>query len=432
MNGNISGDLSQKAFQDRLDRISAFTPTRRRQEPSNNEHRDDVMVRLGAELGGNPYGKYAVARNWYATPETCMPCADVLRLLLPSTLADAAATRAIDHALDPGKWLFLDTETTGLAGGTGTYAFMIGLAWWESGGMRTEQLFMRDFDEEHSILLELANRIAERPVLVTFNGKCFDWPLLQNRFRMTRQIEVPPIEVHLDLLHPARQLWRLKLGTVRLKDLERHILGAEALGWSRGDDIDSSRIPEFYFDFIRHGNVEGVAGVFHHNRMDLRGLAALAGRVFQTLSNLEAEGAPVQEPLELYCVSRFLSRRGQRSKARHACERSLDIGLPEIVARKAMHEAANLAKRDCDFARAAELWHELSDSNEPSIEALQQLAIHYERRENDYIEAARLTRLALTELRRTFRLGLTRPARFEQLLSGLNRRLLRLETKSRH
>jgi hypothetical protein len=104
MNSNFSGNLSQKIFQDRLDRISAFTPTSRLQKPSNNEHRDDVTLRLGAELGGNAYGKYAVARNWYATPETCVPCADVLPLLLPPTLADDAAARAIEHALDPGKW----------------------------------------------------------------------------------------------------------------------------------------------------------------------------------------------------------------------------------------------------------------------------------------------------------------------------------------
>ena len=109
----------------------------------------------------------------------------------------------------------------------------IGLAWWESGGLRVEQLFMRDHDEEHSILLEIAHRLAERPVLVTFNGKSFDWPLLQNRFRMTRQIDVPELAAHLDFLHPARQLWRLQIGPTRLGDLERNVLGAESLGWSR-------------------------------------------------------------------------------------------------------------------------------------------------------------------------------------------------------
>ena len=120
---------------------------------------------------------------------------------------------------DPEKWLFLDTETTGLSGGTGTYAFLIGLAWWDSGGLQMEQLFLRDYSEEHSILHELAGRLAERPVLVTFNGKTFDWPLLQSRFTMTRSIAIPKIAAHLDLLHPARALWRLRLGSVRIAEV---------------------------------------------------------------------------------------------------------------------------------------------------------------------------------------------------------------------
>jgi len=101
---------------------------------------------------------------------------------------------------DSTKWLFLDTETTGLSGGTGTYAFLVGLAWWDAGGLQAEQLFLRDFAEEHSILQELAARLAERPVLVTFNGKTFDWPLLENRFAMTRAIPVPRLAAHLDLM----------------------------------------------------------------------------------------------------------------------------------------------------------------------------------------------------------------------------------------
>jgi uncharacterized protein YprB with RNaseH-like and TPR domain len=414
---------------DRLSRISAFAPVRRSESPVIHENPHEALARLGAELGSNAYGEYAVARNWYATPETCEPSAEVLRLLLPR--ADNSKDVAIEQALDSSKWLFLDTETTGLAGGTGTYAFMIGLAWWESGGIRIEQLFMRDFDEEHSILLALAERLKERPVLVTFNGKCFDWPLLQNRFRMTRQIEIPSLDMHLDLLHPARRLWRLRIGSVRLKELEHHILGAATLGWSRTEDIDSSRIPEFYFDFVRRGAVDGVAGVFHHNRMDLRGLAALAGRVFESLSNLDGEETVDRESLELYCVSRLLSGRGEHGKARRVCERSLHIGLPESVARKATHEAAKFAKRAGDLGRATELWQELVASKEPSIEALEQLAIHYERQKKNYVEAGRVTRLALSELRRCYRLGLIKPRRFELLSTKLNRRMVRLEARSR-
>src|SRR5205807_830276 len=138
-------------------------------------------------------------------------------LELLSRTRDESLSRKTRAALeDPEKWLFLDTETTGLAGGTGTYAFLIGLAWWDAGGLQVEQFFMRDFAKEHSLLHELSHRIAERPVLVTFNGKSFDWPLLENRFTMTRSIAVPKLAAHLDLLHPARALWKLRLGSVRL------------------------------------------------------------------------------------------------------------------------------------------------------------------------------------------------------------------------
>jgi len=122
-------------------------------------------------------------------------------------------------------WLFLDTETTGLAGGSGTYAFLVGIAWWEGGGLEIEQFFMREYSEERSLLFALRERIAEHPVLVTFNGKTFDWPLLETRYRMSRKICVPTPRAHLDFLHPARNLWRLRLGSVRLSELERHVLG---------------------------------------------------------------------------------------------------------------------------------------------------------------------------------------------------------------
>lgn len=417
----MSGNL-----QERFSRISAFRP-KRQLEPvlrQDADERGNLLATLGAEVGSNRYGEYLTARQWYAKPEMYEPNAEVLRLLLP--VASESTEQAIQHATDPGKWLFLDTETTGLAGGTGTYAFLVGLAWWESGGIRIEQLFMRDHDEEHSILLEVADRLSERPVLVTFNGKCFDWPLLQNRFRMTRQIDVPELAAHLDFLHPARQLWRLQFGSMKLADLERCVLGAESLGWSRREDIDSSRIPEYYFDFLRGRAADGIAGVFYHNRMDLRGLAALACRIFRTLGNLENS----QEPLELYSISRLLNRRGERSKARRVYERSLDGGLPEPIARKARHELARLAKREFDFGRAIELWTELANSPEPSLDALEQLAIYYERRERDYSEAARLSRLALAELRRASRLGLARPERHDDLSTRHKRRLARLEIKT--
>lgn len=421
--------------EDRFSRISAFKPVRRR-EPlavtSTAAEGDRLSYLLAAEIGRNRYGEHLIARQWYSSPEMCTPDAGVLRLLLPPGRRVTArdAERAVLEAADPNKWLFLDTETTGLAGGTGTYAFLVGLAWWDAGGLQVEQFFMRDHAEEHSVLTEIARHLRERRVLVTFNGKSFDWPLLETRFRMTRAIPVPALAAHLDLLHPARQLWRLELGSVRLADLERRVLGAESLGWSRQYDIDSSRIPEFYFDYLRGGPAEPLAGVFQHNRMDLRGLAALAGCIFRILTQPEAIEPNAETALGLYAISSILNRRGQSVRARVLYERALAAGLPAPVDLRARHELARLAKRERDFGYAAELWRGITETSRDSFEACEQLCIHYERRVGDLAEAARMTKQVLTQLRRAERLGLITCNKHAHWMARFERRIARLERKA--
>src|SRR5271168_4074294 len=266
------------ASADKFSRIAALKPTRAipaRPATLREPCEEDTLARLlGASVRRNRFGEHLAVSNWYSSPEFSAPSAIALEIL-SRTRDEVQSRRTRDALSDPGKWLFLDTETTGLAGGTGTYAFLIGLAWWDAGGLQVEQFFMRDFGEEHSILCELAARVAERPVLVTYNGKTFDWPLLHSRFTMTRSIAPPKLAAHLDLLHPARAVWKLRLGTVRLSDLERHVLDPISLGWSRDDDTTSAAIPQFYFDYLRGGPPEPLLGIAKHNQMDLRGLAAL-------------------------------------------------------------------------------------------------------------------------------------------------------------
>jgi tetratricopeptide (TPR) repeat protein len=161
--------------------------------------------------------------------------------------------------------------------------------------------------------------------------------------------------------------------------------------------------------------------------MDLRGLAALAGRILQILA--EPEDAQT-EPLESYAISRLLARRGEYTRARKLYERCLKAELPEAIARRARHEAAKLAKRERDFSRATELWNELADSSEPSFEALEQLAIYYERREKDYSEAIRITRSALSQIRPASRLCLVRPEWHAKLSARLKQRLIRVQRKA--
>jgi uncharacterized protein YprB with RNaseH-like and TPR domain len=416
---------------DKFSRLAALKPVRptaHLAEPASEPAQEDEVARLiGAVPRLTRFGQHLTVRNWYSTPEFAEPAGQVLDLLTRNK--DEALSRRTRAALeDPNKWLFLDAETTGLAGGTGTYAFLVGIGWWDAGGLQVEQFFMRDFADEHSVLSELAERIAERPVLVTFNGKTFDWPLLESRFTMTRKIAVPRLAAHLDLLHPARALWKLRLGSVRLIELERQVLDAERLGWHRADDVPSSFIPQFYFDYLRGGSARPLAGVVRHNQMDLRGLAALFGKINAMLAD---EDPAETDGRDLFGLSRFLHRRGDAPRAAKMCTKALEAGLPAEHRHQASRELALMARRRGDYLLAAELWRSLLEGSQNVIEACEQLAIHYERRERNLRQAAEYAQMGLNKLR-SGGMRLIDPyaeARIARQEKNLLRRLTRLQRR---
>src|SRR5229473_1504055 len=423
------------AAADKFSRLAALKPTRpmpARPAAIRTPGDEDVLGRLlGAGVATNHFGEHLAIRNWFSTPEFADPSSTTLELL--SLTRDESLSRKTRAALqNPEKWLFLDTETTGLAGGTGTYAFLIGVAWWDAGGLQVGQFFMRDFAEEHSLLQELSQRVAERPVLITFNGKSFDWPLLESRFTMTRSIAAPKVAAHLDLLHPARALWKLRLGSVRLVELERRVLDAPRLGWHRENDVASALIPQFYFDYLRGGPIEPLAAVVRHNQMDLRGLAALFGKVNALLS--EPSSAAIGfESLDLFGLSRFLQRRGDSNRAHSACAQALEMGLPAEFRPRARRDLALMAKRRGEHARAAELWQEIVPDSNDGIHACEQLAIYFERHAKDLAKAAEFAELALSKLRRR-RASSRDPflaARFARLEQKTLHRLARLRHRIR-
>jgi uncharacterized protein YprB with RNaseH-like and TPR domain len=429
------------SFNDRWGRIAALRPARRATseavERAHSIADPDALARIvGGEVRRNEYGEHVAVRRWYAEPESFTPQAAALRLLAPESAAALS---------DPQQWLFLDTETTGLAGGTGTYAFLVGVAWWDAGGLQVEQFFMRDFGEEHSLLLALGERLRERPVLVTFNGKSFDWPLLETRYRMTRAIQAETLRAHLDLLHPARQLWRMRLQSVRLTELEKHILG-----WDRGPDLWGAMIPQLYFDYLRGGAAEPLADVFRHNQHDLRGLAALSGKMLSLLAEPETADCAA---LDLFGLSQLLRRRGELTRSRHLYELALAAGLPGELDRAARRELARLAKHERDFGRATELWGELAGvvagfSSAPdarlkaastgngdagtALEAYEQLAMYYEHQAREPERAAALTRQALTAVGKALQTGNITTAAHRKLRARLEHRLERLARRAGH
>src|SRR5690606_37808519 len=169
-------------------------------------------------------------------------------------------------------------ETTGLSRGTGTYAFLVGVGRFVEGDFRLRQFFMRDYDDEYPMLEALRAELAEAEAIVTFNGRSFDWPLLETRSTMNR-LRLPRLP-HLDLLYPARRLWRPIIGGCRLSELEGAVLGLE-----RHDDVPGYLIPQLYFDFLQTGDATPLTGVLVHNRLDILSMAALVGYVGQAISS---------------------------------------------------------------------------------------------------------------------------------------------------
>ena len=164
---------------------------------------------------------------------------------LPQDLLAAISGGATPLA-PPAEWAFLDTETTGLAGGSGTCAFLVGIGRITPEGFRVRQFFMRDYCEEASLLDAVSRHLAPFRVLITYNGRSFDQPLLETRYRLNRSR--PPFGKleHLDLLHGARRLWKLRYESCRLVDLETQVLGFE-----RDGDVPGALIPYLYFEYLR-------------------------------------------------------------------------------------------------------------------------------------------------------------------------------------
>jgi len=197
------------------------------------------------------------------------------------TALDASAADVSVLALDPSlanidfsRALYIDTETTGLAGGSGTIPFLIGMAWFEGRELRVEQLLLERPGLEAPMLTCLAERLRASTAVISFNGKSFDWPLLRTRFILQR-VPAPTVPAHLDLLHCSRRVYKRRLGSVRLVHLEEQILG-----FTRVDDIPGELIPETYLGFVR-GRVPGsaLAPIIEHNRNDLVALAAILGEL---------------------------------------------------------------------------------------------------------------------------------------------------------
>jgi uncharacterized protein YprB with RNaseH-like and TPR domain len=268
------------------------------------------------------------------------------------------------------QFAFLDTETSGLSGGTGTYAFMVGVGRFVENEFHLSIFFMQDPAEEPALLEALADFLAPCAALVTFNGKAFDAPLLRTRYALN---QIPcPFEgfSHVDLLPLARRLWRDRLPSRALKYLEEQILSAPR----SSEEVPGYEIPWLYFDFLRTGDAAPLKGVFYHNAMDVVAMAALLNLTAQMLS--DPHGSHLEHGLDVIALAKLFEDLHRWEDAALLYERGLKTSLPEPDFWQAVRRLSTLQRRRGNLETALRLWEQAAA--EGHIYAHVELAKYYE------------------------------------------------------
>lgn len=334
-----------------------------------------------------------------------------------SQLARERFERSLEHlslrGVHPDGVVVLDTETTGLAGGTGTFAFLVGLGRFSGPDFVVRQFFMRHPGDEPALVETLANELARAETLITYNGRAFDMPLLETRLRLHGRAE--PLDVlHLDLLAPARAIWKHRLPSCSLGEIERAILGV-----TRAVDAPGWMIPQLYFDYLRTRNVASLEPVFEHNRMDILSLARLAALVHGWEAGLDDP----DDAIDALALALHRVRRAEDGATLDGLRRRWQTPhAPSELRLRALRELSQRLKRRKQFDIALDEWRaaQRDPSRAVRLYAAEELAKYLEHREHD-AEAA----LAITHAAAEGALL----ARDSVALAAFRRRATRLERK---
>lgn len=355
------------------------------------------------------------------TPHGGLTLADAL-----SALPDHVAASACDDALrafDPKSAVFVDTETTGLMGGTGTVAFLVGAGFFEGDAFRLDQCFMRDFDDEAPMLEYLGRLFARFDTVVTYNGKSFDVPLLRTRFIQNR---MPfPFEqcLHLDLLHAARRFWKKRLVDCSLTSIERNILGLVREG-----DVPSADIPRMWLAYLRTRDARPLKGVFYHHKMDILSLAVLTARLSHQLA--DAAAGPLEHGADEISVLRLIYRQKRYEEVAQYARRVVKGAADDAgMRREALEMLGYACKRMQRWEEMERAWADLLAEFPDCLLARHELAKHHENRTRNLPEALRICRETIDLLDRRAALERGDASRgrgdFERRAARLERKLRR-------
>ena len=289
---------------------------------------------------------------------------------------------------DLARLAFLDTETTGLSGGAGTVAFLVGLGYVRDGYFRVEQFLMRDYPDEPEMLAMIADRLDRFDAVCSFNGKNFDLPLLKARYTMCRMQDRWRDPEQLDLLYPARRTWKLRIGSCRLACIEEHILGR-----GREGDLPGSEVPRRYFDYLKCGDLRLLEDIIDHNRQDIVTLGTLLAHLCCIYQEPERQ----IHRADLLSMGKALENQGELRRARE---------LYRIAAIPAPAGSISALRDDGIAAQAAWRGYLLARKNrdaEAMRTILEQMAVRRQMREKIYVELAKLYEHQYKHYRRALR-----------------------------
>ena len=372
---------------------------------------DRVADSLGGRRLSTRFGECLVidrryeAERWHGDiqiGECTIDDMDALRLLDPGLQCAAGI-----HPSRP-RTIFIDLETTGLSGGAGTLAFLVGCGYFDLGAFQVRQFLLTSHAGERALLAAVAEFFADTDLIVTYNGKTFDVPVMETRWTFHR-MDMPLYGVpHFDMLHPARRLWKQRPdarmnagdeGGCRLSTLERVLFDVQRVG-----DVGGFEIPGRFFGFVRSGDPRPLEPVLEHNRIDLVSLAAVTARAARLAR--EGHGA-CRDYAEALALGRIFEKADLAGRA-EACYRYA-CGSPESLVRAdALYRLGVRLRRDRRFADAASVWRELIEFTEPRgmrrgllgdlrQVAVEALAIHQEHRAKDLAGARELALASLEE-----------------------------------
>lgn len=321
------------------------------------------------------------------------------------------------RAFDLHRCLFLDTETTGLSGGAGTVAFLVGLGYVENETFVVEQYLMRDYSDEADMLDQIARRMENFDAVCTFNGNNFDLPLLATRFTMCRMREKWRELEPLDLLYPARRTWKMRIGSCRLSRIEELILGQ-----GRTEDIPGSEVPQRYFDYLRTGDMRLLEDIIAHNRQDIATLGTLLAHLCELYAHPEKE----TRRADVFSMGKALEKQGELMPARE---------LYRVAAIPAPAGSISALGNNAIAAQAAWRMYLLARKNrdtEAMRMILEQMALRRQLREKIYVELAKLYEHRYKNPRRALRYAdlaasYIPPAEMEALERRRNRLKMKLQ-----